>query len=378
MKTLIVLWFVTSGALIAQQTEPIRPVQSAAAVGAGVAPSNPVVLGRVILGAQMAGGPPVTGSPYSAQAEIDMTQALADGNRIELHSSSMRYRDAQGRERREEVLSRAMGTSTVFISDPVARTSYTLDQKTHTAQKIGPLPPLPPRPPAHGGSLGVFSAPPVEQADILKARGLDHGAFVRGPVKGSPAEKAGIRSGDIILAVDGQSVKDSDDLGPLILAIPVGNSVTLNLDREGKKMDTKVALQDRAQVFADMPGALGGPQAIVYPPFVQVPPVDRSTTRTEDLGTMTLEGILAEGKRSTMTIPAGQVGNKQPMEVVSETWYSPDLQTMILIKHSDPRTGNTVYRLTNINRTEPLPSLFQVPSDYSVTQAPMPNLIPAK
>lgn len=370
MKTLVMLLFVTSAALIAQRAEPLRPAQSTGAIFAGVAPSNPV-----IFAARIASGPPVTGSPYSAEAEIDMTQAFADGNRIEMHASSMRYRDAQGRERREDVLSGSVGTSAVFIWDPVSRTSYTLDQKTRTAQKAGPLPPPPP---AHGGSLGVVYPPPAEQADILKTRGLDHGAFVNEPVKGSPAEKAGIRSGDIILAVDGQSVKDSDDLMPLILAIPVGNLVTVNLDREGKRMDIRVALQDRAQVFAHLPSALGDPRSIVYAPFVQVPPVDRSTTKTEDLGTMTLEGILAEGQRSTMTIPAGQVGNKEPLEVVSETWYSPDLQAMILVKHSDPRAGNTVYRLTNVNRTEPPPSLFQVPSDYTVTAAPVPNLIPVK
>src|SRR5438105_10293442 len=158
MKTLVMLSFLTGAVVIAQQPE-------------------------LILGAQMVGGPPVTGSPYSAQAVTDVTQALADGNRIELQSSSMRYRDAQGRERREEVLSGAAGTSIVFISDPVARTSYTLDQKAHTAQKIGPLPPLPPPPPPHGASIGIIYLPAANQVELLKARGLDHGALVREPVK---------------------------------------------------------------------------------------------------------------------------------------------------------------------------------------------------
>src|SRR5947208_1920209 len=157
MKMMLMLLFVTSAALIAQQTELIRPIQSTGDIVAGGAPSNPL-----ILGAQIAGGPAVTGSPYSAQALTDMTQALADGNRIEMHSSSMRYRDAQGRERREDVLSGAAGRSAVFIWDPVTRTSYTLDQKAHTAEKFGPLPPPPP---AHGGSLGVVYPPPAGQAD---------------------------------------------------------------------------------------------------------------------------------------------------------------------------------------------------------------------
>jgi membrane-associated protease RseP (regulator of RpoE activity) len=286
----------------------------------------------------------------------------------------MRYRDSQGRERWEDALFGA-GTSTIFISDPVARMNYTLDQKAHTAQKTGPLPPLPPPAPTHGGSVGVAYLPPSNQAELLKARGLDHGAFVEQVTKGSPGERAGLRRGDVILAVDGQSVRDSDDLGPHIWTVPPGSLVTLNLDRAGQNIDVKVAIQDRTQVF---PSIGSGPQTIVsaFSPF---PSSEQAQTTTEDLGSKTIEGVLAEGKRSTMTIPAKQVGNKQPIVVVSESWYSSDLQIMILIKHSDPRVGDTVYRLTSISRTEPSPSLFQVPPDYTVTQGPeLPGLLPAK
>jgi hypothetical protein len=171
MKTLVILSFATVAALTAQQTEPALAHSTDATV-LGLAPGP-----QLILGAQMVGARPVTGSPYSAQAVTDTTQTLGDGNRIELHSSSMRYRDSQGRERREETLFGA-GTSTIFISDPVARMNYTLDQKSHTAQKTGPLPPLPPPAPTHGGSVGIVYLPPSNQAELLKARGLDHGAFV--------------------------------------------------------------------------------------------------------------------------------------------------------------------------------------------------------
>ncbi|HWB87289.1 MAG TPA: hypothetical protein VG675_24315 [Bryobacteraceae bacterium] len=90
--------------------------------------------------------------------------------------------------------------------------------------------------------------------------------------------------------------------------------------------------------------------------------------KVESLGTQVIEGVSAEGTRTTLTIPAGQIGNTLPIQVVSERWYSPDLQTVVLYKHSDPRAGDTVYRLSNINRSEPSASLFQVPSDYKVNQ----------
>jgi hypothetical protein len=97
-------------------------------------------------------------------------------------------------------------------------------------------------------------------------------------------------------------------------------------------------------------------------------PPSSSQAKTESLGAKTIEGVGAEGTRSTLTIPAGQIGNDQPVEIVSERWYSPELQEVILSKHTDPRMGEHVYRLTNISRTEPAKSLFDVPADYTVTE----------
>jgi hypothetical protein len=90
-----------------------------------------------------------------------------------------------------------------------------------------------------------------------------------------------------------------------------------------------------------------------------------SEAQTEALGKQIIEGVEAEGTRSTITIPVGKIGNDQPLEIVSERWYSPVLQEVILSKHSDPRYGINTYRLKNINRTEPSASLFQPPADYT-------------
>lgn len=94
----------------------------------------------------------------------------------------------------------------------------------------------------------------------------------------------------------------------------------------------------------------------------------------ENLGTQTIEGVSAEGERDTVTIPAGQIGNERAIEIVSETWHSPELHTMVLRKHSDPRVGETVFRLTDIKRNEPDASLFQPPAGAKMSVEPLLQL----
>ena len=94
--------------------------------------------------------------------------------------------------------------------------------------------------------------------------------------------------------------------------------------------------------------------------------------KTESLGKQMIEGVEAEGTRTTITIPAGEIGNERPIQIVTERWYSPELQTLVMSKHSDPFVGDSVYRLTNINRNEPARSLFEVPADYKIKEVSLP------
>jgi hypothetical protein len=96
----------------------------------------------------------------------------------------------------------------------------------------------------------------------------------------------------------------------------------------------------------------------------------RSDVKTQPLGKQTIEGVEAEGTRSTVTLPAGTIGNERPIDTVSERWYSPELQTVVMSKRSDPRFGETVYRLINIRRGEQPPTLFEVPADYALREDP--------
>jgi hypothetical protein len=93
----------------------------------------------------------------------------------------------------------------------------------------------------------------------------------------------------------------------------------------------------------------------------------------ENLGKQLIEGVEAEGTRITVNIPAGEFGNDRPLRIVSERWYSPALQVTVMSRHSDPRFGESVYRLTNIKRTEPARELFTVPADYRLQKDEGPH-----
>lgn len=88
-----------------------------------------------------------------------------------------------------------------------------------------------------------------------------------------------------------------------------------------------------------------------------------ATRKIDALGKRTIEGVEAEGRRSTLTIPAGQIGNDRPLEIVSESWYSHELKMVIVSKHFDPRLGENTYRVINIKRDEPDAALFRAPAE---------------
>jgi hypothetical protein len=90
--------------------------------------------------------------------------------------------------------------------------------------------------------------------------------------------------------------------------------------------------------------------------------------KVEDLGEQTVQGVLAKGTRRTTTIPTGAIGNDRPIVSVTEEWISPELKVVVQRTVKDPQMGETSYRLENLNRAEPLKSLFEVPSGYEVKE----------
>jgi hypothetical protein len=230
----------------------------------------------------------VQGAPYSATVTNESIQTLADGNRIVQSSTGTTVRDSQGRTRQDAPLppignmSPADAPRLVFIQDPVAQTSYTLNLTDKTANKGPSMMPL-------GANLGGAG---TAGGFAMRIKGAS------GPVMGGPLQQ----------------------------------QVTIS----------------RTMISED------------------------AKQQIEDLGSQTMEGVTVSGSRTTSTIPAGQIGNDKPISIVTEVWTSPDLRTVVYSKRSDPRMGDQTFKLSNIVRAEPDPSLFTIPPDFKANDEPQP------
>jgi hypothetical protein len=141
---------------------------------------------------------------------------------------------------------------------------------------------------------------------------------------------------------------------------------------------TNYLLEPEQKIARQMPGPIGmqirtkgGPGGgnVFYRDFKESKKESKEAeAKTESLGIETVGGVNAEGTRTTRTIAAGEIGNEKPITIISERWYSPDMQMEVKSMHSDPRFGNTTYTLTNIQRTEPAATLFAVPAGYTIEQ----------
>jgi hypothetical protein len=280
----------------------------------------------------------VKGAPYSADGVTETIQLLGDGNRIVRHSTAKIYRDSQGRTRREQALN-VVGTwpvsgetpTMIHLNDPVAGMQYTLNPQTKTATKT---------------TVRHFTAaaPNSDKVTVTKLEGNQAKVLVNGEVK----------------EVNGDTIKFvTDD----------NQTVTLSSANREK---TVAELKARAQAGAAAAGGRSGEVVSFVASndggVATFSALNGAEVNRESLGTQVVEGVQAEGTRITMTIPAGKIGNERPIVTVNERWYSPELQTVVLSKNSDPRMGETTFRLTNLNRSEPDPSLFQVPAEYTVKE----------
>jgi hypothetical protein len=95
------------------------------------------------------------------------------------------------------------------------------------------------------------------------------------------------------------------------------------------------------------------------------------TVKSEMLGTQTFQGIEAQGSRITFTWPAEEQDDGREVVSMDERWISKDLGMALLMKRSDPNTGDATMRLENIKREEPAGDLFLVPLEYQIVDMPI-------
>lgn len=250
------------------------------------------------------------GAPYSADTIVEGSQTLADGNRINRKTTGRVYRDGEGRTRREEDRDFSASTPNGPVSARMTSISI-IDPVAGFSYSLDPENKIAWRTPIGGANaiMGKLEASQVEAKRELeeKMRAMDEQKMKMPSPEGTRARgSAGAEEKERVAAAGGA--------GPVMM-------------RSGGPGDDR------------RPG-----------------PIEHRT----------IDGLAVEGRKNTTVIAAGQIGNEQPITITSEEWRSPELNVLVLTKHSDPRMGDSSYRLVNIIRAEPDRSLFMVPSDFTV------------
>jgi len=299
---------------------------------------------KVIAETWVSGDKVVKGQPFSAEAVSESVQTLSDGNRIVHNSTTKLYRNSEGRFRREITggSGGVMGTAFSFepgvtISDQMGA-RFLLDS---TLRTVRPLTMVEPR------KIEIPSLTAEQKAALEKLR--------------------------VELKLT-DTAKITDEQRQMIKKLKEELNITIPLivTPEGFKPAHSITTTVNGSLF-------GGTAQTIAPMAPMTGALTLATTvggqskydiKTEQLGSKNIEGVEAEGTRTVTTIPAGAIGNERPIETVYEKWYSKELQLVVLSKRTDPRFGEQTYRLTNIVRNEPDPSLFSVPAGYKPYPSP--------
>lgn len=288
---------------------------------------------------------PIKNAPYSAEIVTEKTQTLADGNQISNKTTSLNYRDAAGRTRQEMRDSKG-NVQHVVITDPVENLRYILMPEKKTATKMH-----------MGKDLDEKMTSAREKLDAAKEK-LD-----KLKQEGKTVSVETQRNGDEVIVkrierkTGGDKAEGSKD---------VREEVQVRVIRAGNASDMPVLHTSLSSTSGNFTSLMAlSPMSMAF--------VDNRWTakgNTKDLGSRDIDGVRAEGKMRSYQIPAGEVGNKNPITVISENWYSPELQMTVYAKQTDPRTGEWNYKLNNLKRTEPAATLFAVPEAYTVKEIP--------
>lgn len=268
----------------------------------------------------------VKGAPYCADAVTEHLQTLADGNHIRRTTTVRLCRDADGRTRYETQRPGPGGeVQRVFIHDPIAHVSWLLLPTEKVALKLPGFDATLPR--GHAGGLREYAHRMREWVQQLGAK-----------LRGAPAPAAASAPG-----------------------APGNGQETVVINGKG---DTPVHMQVMR---------LGNDSPVPLPPQFGPLMLPHGQGEVTSLGSKDIDGLRADGTRTTWTIPAGRIGNDLPIVITHEVWKSPDLLVTVASRHVDPRRGENSYRLSNVTRSEPSADLFKVPADYTVRDMPPPH-----
>jgi hypothetical protein len=286
----------------------------------------------------------VKNAPYSAEAVSESMQRLADGNQIVNTSRSMQYRDGAGRTR-TEVHGEDGEVRTITISDPVEGARWILNPGRKSATRLDMKSEL-----ARAEADAARAAATQARIAASQARAQAEGARHLADQQRRAADQARER-------IDQLRREGKLQEGTHIIV----KDVQRGLD----------ATEVRVRVAQPAPMAMPAARAMsaqIAPMIIGAVNDGKWSAKavTRELGGRDFSGVRAEGNQRSYTIPAGEIGNRAPIEVSSETWYSPELQVTVYHKRSDPRSGEVVYRLDKLKRGEPPAALFSVPSDYTV------------
>lgn len=270
----------------------------------------------------------VKGAPYSAEVINERQHTLGDGNQIVNKSSAMSYRNSAGATRQE--ISDAKGElRTIVLHDPAAGTTITLNPQDKTANKMVIKTIEGPMREEMKARMEKFRA----ERKVAREEGIER--------RGAPGEEVVIKR---IERLDGDMQKRIQEDVRVHVAKSMGEARSLRMPDLNLQLGPVIA-----GAFGDMKWS--------------------GKATTKDLGSKDIDGVKAEGKLRSYEIPAGELGNRNPIVVSDESWYSPELQVTVYSKHSDPRTGERIYRLANLKREEPAASLFAVPAGYTVKES---------
>lgn len=290
----------------------------------------------------------VKNAPYSGEIINERIQMLPDGNQIVKRNTQRVFRDSQGATR-QEVLDDNGQTKTVNIRDQEGN-RFVVTPAKKSALKIGSPKLIAEKMSADAGKAG-------EKRIIINTS------------KGEPVVSSSSSENIVVKRIDSDGKQKVEEIrvqvGPTAVT-SVGKGGLAGLSELGKLSElsqlSELSVLGDASVFASDAFSMAwrhGEPLIVKSDKAY----ERTTTQ---LGSKNFDGVIAEGKMVSYTIPAGKVGNARPITVSTETWYSPDLKITVYSKHSDPRSGDVIYRVANLKRGEQSTELFRVPADYEL------------